>query len=154
MSKSKTIDFHFSGVFHVYPSDEKDKRYIEELFFTVHDTRFPSQYLQGIDASQELDEGCFIEQFLELEDIEKNKEKEFYFEIKGSGYIDYSTFETYYGTEHDVEYTLEDDYKIHYIDKETALELGGILDDDEVDEDVLKAVIEEENSKTERIFRD
>jgi hypothetical protein len=142
------ILFHFSGIFHVY--DEPRSRSIEELFFTVHDTRFPSQYLRAIDAGEELSNGCFYHQLLELKEIKENKSEEFYFEITGSGYIEYSKFETYDGPEHDVEYILED-YKLRCIDEKIALELVKRY---EVDEDVLNAVLEEENNKTERIFRD
>lgn len=121
------------------------------MFNVFEINALPSEALKGPSIDEELSNCGFDAHLLGLDEIEKIKDEEFYFEIVGKGYVEYISFWTDCGTEHDMEFPIED-CRIALLDKKIAEELGGISD--EVDEDVLNAVLEEENNKTERIFRD
>ena len=112
-----SIDFHFSGVFHVYAYNTGHERDIEDFFVNVYDNTRPSKSRQS--AYEILRESGFYDTLLELKEIEDIHEEEFYFEIVGKGKIEHICFETECGTEHDIEYYLTD-YKVYFIDQETA----------------------------------
>lgn len=112
---------HFKGFYHVYTVD--GKRYIEEFSFELFEICVPSFYAHyhGPDMLEDYQDCGGAEEILHIEEIENNKDEEFYFEILGKLHINFSdNYNDYYGgTETDVEVYCTD-YAIEYSTKEIA----------------------------------
>lgn len=96
----------FKGVYHVYPCDHSRNRIgIEELYFECLEKCLPSANLQRSDLSITLKDSNLPSYLLSLPEVEKylESEKEFYFEVYSNITVDFVSFDTYSGTEHDVE---------------------------------------------------
>ncbi len=94
---------YFKGVYHVYPSSFRENyTEMEEFYFECFEDCFPLNEKEGLHNI--LGESDFKRLLLDFEEVANIKEIEFYFEILGKIEVRYVSFDTYYGTEHDIEF--------------------------------------------------